>query len=171
MTLLTAPCHHRLAQAADLAEVITFVQNPDELFYSFPKAAWPLTIGQLAATAAERRDSTLALLDGRPAGFANFLAWQHNASCSLGNLMIAPWARGRGVAQYLIGVMEQQASKHYKAKLLIAACFNSNTAGILLYHKLGYHIRAVQERQDLQGRKVALIEFAKDLSTAEPSVA
>ena len=164
MSLLFSRFQHRPVQAADLAEIVTFVQNPDELFYSFPRAIWPLSIGQLADTAAERRDSTVVLIDGRPAGFANFFAWQHGESCSLGNLMIAPWARTQGVAQFLIEVMEQQARSHYKAKQLLASCFNSNTAGILLYHKLGFHVQGIRQRQNLQLQKVALIDFVKPLA-------
>ena len=38
----------RPAQAADLAAVVTFPQNADELFYCYPKASWPLSVGQLA---------------------------------------------------------------------------------------------------------------------------
>ena len=109
---------HRPATANDLAQVVTFPQNRDELFFCFPRAAWPLDIGQLAAAMAERRDSTVVELDGQLAGFANFFQWQFGEFCALGNLMVAPWARGRGVAQYLIGVMEEQARAHYQARLM-----------------------------------------------------
>ena len=98
---------HRPASADDLDEVVRFVRNADELFYAFPRAYWPFTREQLAAAFAERRGSTLALLDGRPAGFANFYQSLPGDYCALGNLMIAPWARGQGVARYLIGVMER----------------------------------------------------------------
>ena len=60
----------RPAQAADLAAVVTFPQNADELFYCYPKASWPLSVGQLAAAMAERRDSTVVCLDDRVAGFS-----------------------------------------------------------------------------------------------------
>ena len=52
---------HRPAAAADLAEIVGFPQNADELFFCYPKADWPLSIGQLAAAMAERRDSTVVL--------------------------------------------------------------------------------------------------------------
>ncbi|WP_239482134.1 GNAT family N-acetyltransferase [Zestomonas insulae] len=158
---------HRPAGAADLAEVVTFVQNADELFFAYPKGAWPLTVGQLAATMAERRDSMVALLHGQVAGFANFYQWQHGESCALGNMMVAPSARGHGVAQYLIGVMEQLAVQHFKAQLMRVSCFNGNAAGLLLYTELGYRPQAIVERRDPQGRRVALVQLEKDLAPAD----
>lgn len=153
----------RPASATDLHEVVGFVLTPEELFFCYPKAAWPLTVGQLAAASAERRNSTVALLEGRLAGFANFYQWQHGDFCALGNLMIAPWARGQGVAHYLIEVMERQAREQFKAGRMAVSCFNANAAGLLLYGKLGYRPQAIVERRDPQGRRVALVQLEKAL--------
>lgn len=158
--------NHRPAVAGDLDEVVRFPQDADELFYCYPKASWPLTVGQLAAAMAERRGSTVALLDGRPAGFANFYQWQPNDYCALGNMMVAPWARRHGVAQYLIDVMEKLARDQYKARLMKVSCFNANAAGLLLYTRLGYRPQAIVERADLQGRRIALIQLEKALEHA-----
>ncbi|MCY1350472.1 Acetyltransferase (GNAT) family protein [compost metagenome] len=154
---------HRPASAADLGEIVGFPQDADELFFCYPKASWPLTIGQLAATMAERRDSTVVLLHGRVAGFANFFQWQHGEYCALGNLMVAPWARRHGVAQHLIGVMEQLARQHFKARQMRVGCFNGNAAGLLLYTALGYRPQAIVERQDPRGGRVALVQLEKSL--------
>ena len=158
-----AALSHRPACVADLAAIVEFPQNAQELFFSYPKANWPLSVGQLAAAMAERRDSSVALLDGRVAGFANFYQWQHGDFCALGNLMVAPWARGQGVAHYLVAVMEQLAREHYKARRMRAACFNANSAGLLLYPKLGYTLSGLVERRDPQGARVALLQFDKAL--------
>ncbi|SFI84463.1 Protein N-acetyltransferase, RimJ/RimL family [Pseudomonas guineae] len=154
---------HRPAAAVDLAEIVSFPQDADELFFCYPKANWPLSIGQLAAAMAERRDSNVALLDGRVAGFANFYQWQYDDHCALGNLMVAPWARGHGVAHYLVAVMEQLAREHYHAKRMQVSCFNANSAGLLLYPKLGYALSGVVERRDPKDQRVALIQFSKPL--------
>ncbi|MEX6501582.1 GNAT family N-acetyltransferase [Pseudomonas zhanjiangensis] len=159
----TPALSHRPASASDLADVVEFPQSAEELFFCYPKANWPLSVGQLAAAMAERRDSTVALLDGRVAGFANFYQWQYGDFCALGNLMIAPWARGQGVAHYLVAVMERLAREQHKARHLQASCFNANSAGLLLYPKLGYQPTRVLERSDPQGRRVALIQFSKSL--------
>ncbi|WPC05733.1 GNAT family N-acetyltransferase [Pseudomonas benzenivorans] len=154
---------HRPACAADLAEVVAFPQNALELFFAYPKADWPLSVAQLAAAMAERRDSTVALLGERVAGFANFYQWQHGDFCALGNLLVAPWARGQGVAQYLVAVMEGLAREHFKAKRMRVSCFNANSAGLLLYPRLGYRVSGLVERRDPHGGRVALLQFDKAL--------
>ena len=159
----SSPFDHRAATADDLSEIVTFAQNAEELFFCYPKADWPLSVGQLAATMAERRDSTVALLNGRVAGFANFYQWQYGDYCALGNLMVAPWARAQGVAHYLVTAMEQLAREHYHAKRMQVSCFNANSAGLLLYPRLGYQLSGLVERRDQQNQRVALIQFDKAL--------
>ena len=155
---------HRAATDDDLDEVVRFVRNADELFFAFPRAHWPFSREQLAAACAERQGSTLALLDNRPAGFANFYQSVEGEYCALGNLMIAPWARSQGVAQYLVGVMEHLARRQFRARELQVSCFNDNSAGLLLYARLGYALRGIVERQRGQQR-VALVQFAKSLQS------
>jgi ribosomal protein S18 acetylase RimI-like enzyme len=155
---------HRPATDADLEAVKHFVHDADELFFAFPRAHWPLTHQQLAAACAEREGSTLALLDGRAAGFANFYQSVRGEHCALGNLMIAPWARGQGVASYLVGVMERLAVRDFAAREMQISCFNDNTAGLLLYARLGYRLTGLVERQRGQQR-VALLQFAKALGS------
>lgn len=154
---------HRPASAADLSEVVGFPQNAEELFFCYPKAAWPLDVGQLAAAMAERRESTVVTLDGKVAGFANFYQWQHGEFCALGNLMVAPWARGQGVAQSLLEVMEGIARQDYKAPLMKVSCFNANAGGLLLYTRLGYRPVAIVERHAPDGARVALVQLEKHL--------
>ena len=154
---------HRPATADDLPEVVAFPQSAEELFFCYPKVAWPLDVEQLAAAMAERRDSTVALLNGRVAGFANFYQWQQGDSCALGNLMIAPWARGQGVARYLVTTMEQLAREQHQATRMRVSCFNANSAGLLLYPALGYALSGLVERRDPHGARVALLQFDKAL--------
>ncbi|MOA09474.1 Acetyltransferase (GNAT) family protein [compost metagenome] len=161
-----APITHRPAEAGDLAEVIGFPQDRDELFYAYPKASWPLTLEQLAAAVAERRESTVALLDGRVAGFANFYQWQPGEYCALGNMLVAPWARQHGVARHLIEAMERIAAQRYAAPRMKVSCFCTNSAGLLLYTRLGYRPYGIVERSDPQGRRIALVQLEKPL---EPS--
>lgn len=154
---------HRPANAADLNEVVGFPQTAEELFFCYPKAIWPLNVGQLAAAIAERRESTVVTTDGKVAGFANFYQWQHGEFCALGNLMVAPWARSQGVAQYLVEVMERIASQRYKAPLMKVSCFNGNAGGLLLYTRLGYRPVGIVERRAADGGRVALINMEKRL--------
>ncbi|WP_276488383.1 GNAT family N-acetyltransferase [Ectopseudomonas mendocina] len=160
---MSANLQHRPATAADLDTVVGFPQNVDELFFCYPRAAWPLNVRQLVAAIAERRESTVVELDGRVAGFANFYQWQHGEFCALGNLMVAPWARSQGVAQYLVEVMENLARERYKAPLMKVSCFNANAGGLLLYTRLGYRTIGIVERRAPDGGRVALVQLEKPL--------
>ena len=144
---MNAHLQHRPATAADLQTVVGFPQNADELFFCYPKAVWPLDVE----------------LDGRIAGFANFYQWQHGEFCALGNLMVAPWARSRGVAQYLVSVMERIAREHYKVPLMKVSCFNANAGGLLLYSRMGYRAVGIVERRAPDGSRVALVQLEKPL--------
>ena len=160
---MNANLQHRPAPAADLGGGAAFPQNLDELFFCYPRATWPLGVDQLAATVAERRESTVAELASRVVGFANFYQWQHGEFCALGNLMVAPWARSQGVAQYLVEVMETFARERYKAPLMKVSCFNANAGGLLLYTRLGYRAAGIVERRAPDGSRVALVQLEKAL--------
>ncbi|MBA1248047.1 GNAT family N-acetyltransferase [Pseudomonas luteola] len=154
---------HRAATLDDLQAVCHFPQSREELFYSYPTAQWPLTRDQLAEAYANRQGSTVVLLNNRLAAFANFFRCQPGERCDLGNLMVAPWARRMGIAQHLIGVMEQQACQQHGVRFLHAACFSSNTPGLLLYTHLGYLPVSIDERRDPSGQRTALIHLRKRL--------
>ena len=157
---------HRPATAADLAQIIDFYQDPDELFFCHPQTPWPLDVAQLQSSITEGRDNTLVLLDGQAAGFANFQQWQHGRHCTLGNLIVAPWTRGRGVAQYLFEVMAQHARAHYQARLMTVSCLNTNSAALRLSLKLGFQVSGLMDRLDRQQQRVVLIQLQKQLRTS-----
>lgn len=157
------PLTHRPASADDLPEVVAIPQNADELFFCYPKATWPFSVAQLAQAVAQREASTVVLLDDRIAGFANFYQAEHGQHCALGNMMVASWARGQGVAGYLIEQMEGIARVQFAAREMLVSCFNANSAGLLLYPKLGYQVYGVEERRNPRGERVALVQFRKAL--------
>ncbi|MDT4887604.1 hypothetical protein FQZ97_1240720 [compost metagenome] len=84
-------------------------------------------------------------------------------------MMVAPWARGQGVAQYLIEAMERLAREQYKARLMKVSCFNANAGGLLLYSRLGYQPRGIVERRSQDGRRVALVQLDKPLTDCNAS--
>jgi len=44
-------------------------------------------------------------LDGEVAGFANFYRWETGGACTIGNVIVSPAVRGRGVGRYLVETM------------------------------------------------------------------
>lgn len=150
---------HRPLEEKDIPAICEFPQSVDELFYMFPKATYPLTPHQLKEAIAHCSDSTVIEMNGTVVGFANFSRWQFRGRCSLGNVIISPSARSRGVGRYLIGYMIDIAFDKHEARELTASCFNHNVPGLLFYPKLGFQPYAVDERQDKHGARVALIHL------------
>lgn len=150
---------HRPVVTGDIPLVCTFPQSAEELFFLFPKALYPLTPEQLAGAIAQRSDSTVVELDGQVAGFANFYHWERGGRCAIGNVIVAPQSRGRGVGRYLIECMISLAFAKHKAAEVTISCFHRNLAGLLLYSKLGFQPHAIEERRDWNGKPVALIHL------------
>lgn len=54
---------------------------------------------------------------------------------------------------------EALAFSKCRASDITVACFNHNAAGLMLHPSLGFQPCAIEERQDWQGRRVALIHL------------
>lgn len=150
---------HRPVAESDLQVVCAFPRNEDELFFAYPKATYPLTPPQLLEAVQQRSDSTVVEDDGSVVAFANFYRWETQGCCSIGNVIVSPAARGRGVGRYLVERMIDLAFNKYWAAEVTVSCFNRNVAGLLLYPRLGFQPYAVEERRDKRERRVALIHM------------
>lgn len=154
----------RNVQENDLTAICSFPLNGDELYFMFPKANFPLTLSQLEKAINNRTDSMVALQNEVVVGFANFYEVEPNKHCAIGNVIINPAYRRKGVATYLIGIMENIAHEKYKATETHLSCFNLNTAGLLLYTTLGYIPYEVELRQDKHELPIALIKMKKSIN-------
>jgi ribosomal protein S18 acetylase RimI-like enzyme len=153
------PLTHRPVAEKDIHVICGFPQSEDELFFLFPKSEFPLTPSQLQDAIAQRADSTVVELGGEVVAFANFYRWEAGGRCSIGNVVVSPAARGRGVGRYLIEQMSGLAFSKHQAAEVTVSCFNQNVAGLLLYPKLGFLPYAIEERKDKNGNRVALIHM------------
>lgn len=143
----------------DIQIICSFPQNEDELFFLFPKATFPLDPLQLRDAIAQRSDSTVVELGGEVVAYANFYRWEAGGRCSIGNVIVSPLARERGVAHYLVEKMIDLAFSKHQAAEVTVSCFNQNVAGLLLYPKLGFRPYGIEERQDKKGSRVGLIHM------------
>ena len=157
--LESVPLTHRPVDEKDIQIICGFPQSEDELFFLFPKAEFPLSSTQLRDAIAQRSDSTVVELGGEVIAFANFYRWESGGRCSIGNVIVSPAARGRGVGRYLIEQMLGLAFSKHQASDVTVSCFNQNIAGLLLYPQLGFQPYAVEERQDRKGNRIALIHL------------
>jgi ribosomal protein S18 acetylase RimI-like enzyme len=153
------PLIHRPVAEIDIQRICTFPQSRDELFFLFPKASFPLEPSLLQATIAQRSDSTVVELEGQVVAFANFYRWETGGVCSIGNVIVSPAVRGRGVGRFLIEQMITLANLKHQAAQVTVSCFNQNMSGLLFYQKLGFQPYAIEERIDIQGNQVALIHM------------
>lgn len=150
---------HRAVAETDIPVICSWVTNQDELYYFFPKATYPLTPEQLSREIAQRANSTVVELEGKPVAFANFYRWKNGGTCSIGNVLVCASVRNQGVASFLMKQMCSIAFLEHNACEVTVSCFNFNTAGLLLYPKLGFQPFATEERQDKAGNRVALIHM------------
>jgi ribosomal protein S18 acetylase RimI-like enzyme len=153
------PLSSRPVVAADLAAICAFAPSARELLFFYPKASHPLTPAQLQVAIAQRSDSMVVEGGGEVLAFANFYRWQTGGICAIGNVIVAPHARNRGVARYLIEQMLKLAfAKHHACEVQVS-CFNQDVAGLLLYPVQGFTPFAIEERQDPHGQRLALIHL------------
>ena len=103
----------------DLETVCKLPRNKQELFFMFPKADFPLAIDQLENTIKDRFDSTVVLLNHEVVGFANFYEVRESQYCAIGNVIVSPYFRYRGVGTFLINAMEDIGKKKYNCRLTV----------------------------------------------------
>lgn len=153
----------RKAKENDLEYIASFPLTPDELFFFYPKAVFPLTQEQLLANFLTRQGNTVIVQGDTIAGFANYVSVDLANSATIGNVIINPELRGSGLGKILISHMESSARTLYGVKRINIACFNSNTAGLIFYHKLGYVPYSGEKRINQRGEPVYLIFLSKYL--------
>ncbi len=150
---------HRPVQAADIPIICQFPQSAEELFFIFPKGTYPLTPEQLQGVIDQRYDSTVVLWEGKPVGFANIYICKPGEECHIGNVIVDPQLRGKGIGQYLVNTMIEIAFQKYHVKEVHLSCFTHNFVGLLFYTRLGFKPFAIEERRDYLGQRAASIKL------------
>ncbi len=145
----------------DFETICGFPQSPEELFFMFPKAKFPLTVNQLKTAVEARFDSTVILFGEEIAGFANFYEVKENGHCSIGNVIVNPDFRNKGIGKFLIKTMESIGTGKYNVSEFRLSCFNTNMTGILLYSKLGYKPYEIEKWTNHENETFALIEMKR----------
>ena len=157
----------RAAVTADFDRISAFAQSPEELMYFFPRAVYPLTPAQLREAALHRTDATVVEYEGLAVAYANLYRSEPGGICALGNVVVAPNMRGQGIGRLLAAAMIDCAVAKYRATEIRVACFNRNTAGLLLYPEMGFIPFAVEERKGIGGERIALIHLRLVLNPAK----
>lgn len=151
----------RPATPLDLKLICAFPQSPEELYYLYPKARWPLTFEQLAAVAQQRVDPTVAALGRRPVGYANAQILAQESALIVGNVVVAPALRGRGIATLLLDHFAGLARDKYRLRMVRVSCFARNEGALLLYARLGFKPFEIESRPGPDGAALALVKLAR----------
>lgn len=157
---------HRPLRPEDLAAVCSLPQNAEELYYMFPKAVYPLTPKQIEEALRTRLEPTVVLYGREIAAYANLYKLDDDLNgdiCWLGHVIVAAGHRGKGASRYLVETMESIAKNRLHARRLRLVCHNTNTRGILFYHKLGYRPFDISARTKPTGEPIAGIHMEKVL--------
>jgi ribosomal protein S18 acetylase RimI-like enzyme len=118
---------------------------------------------------AKRSDSTVVELAGEVVAFANFYRWEAGGTCSIGNVIVSPATRGRGIGRYLIEQMTSLAFSKHLASEVTVSCFNQNVAGLLLYSKLDFG--RMPSRNEKAGKKIRLRSSTCGYPEMQPNIA
>jgi RimJ/RimL family protein N-acetyltransferase len=150
---------HRPLEDKDADIICGFAQSAEELFFAFPKATFPLTPDAFIAAARQRFSPTVVIQDEAVVGYANFFRVKDKGFCTIGNLMVHPDHRRKGVATYLVKVMMHIAFETYCARFVRAACFSHNQAAYQLYHRLGFKPGEMEHRVTSDSTPVLLVNL------------
>lgn len=146
----------RAVEHSDLQMICQMPQNADELFNMYPKAVFPLDEIQLLKAIEARKCSTVIEWDHAVAGFANFYKWDRGGECAIGNVIIDPGFRGKGLGKRLVQKMILLAKEEFSAKAVLISCFNNNTSALNLYAKMGFVPYQIERREKFD-RSIALL--------------
>ena len=159
LSMVTEHLSSRPVGEEDIPAICGFPATLEEVSYMFPGADFPLAPEVLRKSIAARHEPTVVLVDGVVAGFAYLYDCRPGESVSIGNVIVDPHQRGKGVAKFLIETMLERATKTYRAREVKLVCFNRNVGGLLLYAKLGFKPYAVEARTAPDGERVAAIRM------------
>jgi ribosomal protein S18 acetylase RimI-like enzyme len=143
----------------DADMICAFPQSAEELFFAFPKAAFPLTRDVLLTAARQRFEPTVVLHHGAVAGYANFFKVKEKGFCTIGNLMVHPKHRRQGVATFLVKVMMRKAFETYCVRFVRSSCFSHNQAAYQMYYKLGFKPADMEQRLTADGTPLLLVNL------------
>ncbi len=149
----------RPPQPTDFAVISGFAQSAEELFYIAPYADYPWDAGKFAEAITARLSNTVFTLDNTIVGFANFYDVEPGKQGFIGNVIVNPILRRRGFGKAILQYMIELGFRRHNFREVHLSCFSGNTAGLLLYRKLGFKPYAIEQRTDYKNAAVALVNF------------
>ena len=136
-----------------------FAQSAQELFYIAPFATYPWDAESFAESTTQRLSNTVFTENNAIIGFANYYDVEFSDKGFIGNVMVNPAYRRQGYGKQIVQHMIEMGFATHRFKEIHLSCFSANTAGLLLYRKLGFKPYAIEQRTDYKNESVALMNF------------
>ena len=150
----------REAVENDYAGICCLIKTEDELFMVYPNGHYPLTIDQVKKLSQIRKELTVAVdEEGEVIGFANLYNFERGKTAFIGNVVIDPGYRGKGLGKAIISHILEKAFGHYDLPEVQISVFSENTPALFLYSSFGFVPYGIEERCDPKGKRVALIHM------------
>jgi RimJ/RimL family protein N-acetyltransferase len=161
----------RPVEEKDLERIIGFFAEEKDLRYSFPEAPYPLPAEFLKQSIDSRSDSSVVVQNNAPVAFANLFNIVPGEECTIGNVIVDKKHRRKGAAQFLIHAMIDIAVERHQVGRVIVPCWSENTAGLMLYTRLGFRPfdTVVRQFSTAGSVPVQLLEKCLDSCLDEPS--
>jgi len=152
----------RAVSESDFSDVASFFTHERELHYAFPRATFPPDAEQLRTIISQRSEGTVLLESGTAAGFADLYDIIEGERCYIGNMVIGPGHRRKGLAKMLLREMIQKALQLHGVKTVSIICWCENTEALLLYHACGFRPTELIVRE-FDGKEVPVLLLEKTL--------
>ncbi len=151
----------REATENDFEAICKLVPNKEELFLMHPNGQYPFTVAQIQELSRVRKELTVAVFEDRIIGFTDFYDFNVDRFAFIGNVIIYRDYRGRGIGRKMISHMVKIAYEKYKLPEIRISAFNQNAPALLLYSSLGFTPYEIEEKQDWDGNRIAIINLKK----------
>ena len=150
----------REAVENDYEGICSLIKTGDELFMVYPNGQYPLTVDQVRKLSQTREALTVAVDEvGNVIGFANLYNHEPGKTAFIGNVVIDPGYRGRGMGKAIVSHMLEKAFGRYDLPEVRISVFSQNTPALFLYSSFGFVPYGIEERSDPKGKRVALIHM------------
>jgi len=153
----------RQANEDDFQAICNLITSKEELFYIYPYGEYPFTVEQLKKLAEVRVELTVVVEGNDIIGFANLYNYEPGSSAFVGNVVVDKKYRGKGIGKDIVKYMQRIALEKLKLPELCISVFSENTPAMLLYSGLGFVPYNVEERTDVNNKRVALIHMKMGL--------
>ncbi|WP_422657564.1 GNAT family N-acetyltransferase [Paenibacillus sp. EC2-1] len=157
---------HRPLLEEDLIKICTWPQSSEELLYVSPRFTYPLTPEQIITMLTNRFEPTVVIEieSGQPVAYANLYdESKSDRHCWLGNVIVSPAHRGKGVAEVLLNTMMFNAKQKYEMKKLLLSCHNTNSRGLAFYDKHRFRPFDLRITKLEDDRRLITIQMEKEL--------